>query len=404
MSACNYLAREALLDRTQKVLGYHFFLQSKERTGEANAEHLATLRQLLSEQLHSEEGQYRLGESLVFFEMTPSALQCESLNRFNPAKTVLIFSKSVCIETDLIDAMKQLRSRGFGICLRNVDLSTLDRSYYPLVTHLELQFGAPNFPAQVKVLTSLKQAELQVLACNLLTWQDFDTCAALGLSCFAGKLHLSPRANQAQAGLNTSQTTILQLMEMVRKNTEVAKLEAVLKRDPGLAYKLLLYINSPGFGLRTEVQSLKHAVTVLGFSPLYRWLTLLLATATSNGSSPILLETAITRGRFAELLGQAFMSKTDAENIFVAGMFSLLDRLLGISMSDVLASIQLPEAIVAALLKRSGPFGPYLALAEACELNSSSVASLAEKLQIAPDDVNKAHCAALVWAKSLAVI
>ncbi len=108
------------------------------------------------------------------------------------------------------------------------------------------------------------------------------------------------------------------------------------------------------------------------------------------------------RGRFAELLGQAAMSKSDAENLFVAGMFSLLDRLIGLPMTEVLSTIQLPEAVVEALVSRSGIFGAYLSLAEACELNSMLVQSLAESLKLSTEDVNRAHLSALVWAKNIA--
>ncbi|MDN8915731.1 hypothetical protein Q0O72_14075, partial [Staphylococcus aureus] len=78
----------------------------------------------------------------------------------------------------------------------------------------------------------------------------------------------------------------------------------------------------------------------------------------------------------------------EGENLFVAGMFSLLDRLLGLPMQEVLETIPLPDEVVAALLKREGKYGPFLALAEACELNSNLVASLAASLDISPLEVN----------------
>jgi EAL and modified HD-GYP domain-containing signal transduction protein len=150
-----------------------------------------------------------------------------------------------------------------------------------------------------------------------------------------------------------------------------------------------------------EVQSLKQAIQLLGYQPMYRWLTLLLATASTSGFSPVLLETAVVRGRLAELLGQTALGKADAENIFVAGMFSLLDRLLGIPMKDVLQEIQLSDEVVKALLTRGGKYGPFLALAEACELNSNLVSSLADSLSLTPEDVNKAHLSALAWTQSV---
>jgi c-di-GMP-related signal transduction protein len=82
-------------------------------------------------------------------------------------------------------------------------------------------------------------------------------------------------------------------------------------------------------------------------------------------------------------------------------MFSLLDRLLGLPMKEVLDTIQLPDEVVRALLTREGPYGPYLALAEACELNSNLVASMARALGLTPGEVNEAHLSALAWAQNV---
>ena len=164
---------------------------------------------------------------------------------------------------------------------------------------------------------------------------------------------------------------------------------------------MLRFINSAGFGATREIQSLRQAITMMGYSPMYRWLTLLLATASTSGYSPVLMETAVVRGRLAELLGHKALPRGEGENLFVAGMFSLLDRLLGLPMQEVLATIQLPDEVVKALLTRDGMYGPYLALAEACELNSNLVATLAENLNIAPADLNKAHLQALAWAQNV---
>jgi EAL and modified HD-GYP domain-containing signal transduction protein len=175
----------------------------------------------------------------------------------------------------------------------------------------------------------------------------------------------------------------------------------VLKRDPALSYKLLRFINTAGFGAGRDIQSLRQAITMLGYAPLYRWLTLLLATASTSGYSPVLMETAVVRGRLAELLGQKFLPRGEGENLFVCGMFSLLDRLLGLPMKEVLETIQLPDEVVRALLTRGGMYGPYLALAEACELNSNLVSSLAASLDISPEEVNKMHLQALAWAQNV---
>jgi EAL and modified HD-GYP domain-containing signal transduction protein len=114
------------------------------------------------------------------------------------------------------------------------------------------------------------------------------------------------------------------------------------------------------------------------------------------------METAVVRARLCELLGQSALPRSEGEYLFVAGMFSLLDRLLGLPMQEVLDTIQLPEQVVRALVAREGTYGPYLALAEACELNSDLVASLAAGLELSPLEVNKAHLSALAWAQNVA--
>lgn len=397
----NFILREPLLDPKQRVIGFQFSWQQADSNVQLDSQNLDYLLEFVAGHLNDDDG-FLLADSLVFLEALPELLHADGLKSFPPKNTVLILHKKYFADESTLEAVKELRALGFGICLRGAEVTTLERSFFAFVSHIEVQLNAANFASQAKMYASLKQSSVKMVARNVSTWQDFDACAALGLDSFVGKLHLIPRPSSAPKSLNPAQTTILQLMEMVRKNADVQQLELVVKRDATLAYKLLRYINSAGFGLRTEIQSLKHAVQMLGYSPLYRWLTVLLATASTSGYSPVLLETAIVRGRFAELLGQMKMPKSEAENLFVAGMFSLLDRLLGLPMEDVLSTIQLPEVVTDALISRGGVFGPYLALAEACELNSMLVGSLAESLKISAEDVNTAHLAALVWAKNVA--
>ncbi len=402
MSASSFIIREPLLDPKQRVIGLQLFWQQKDANDESNLQTLNELLEFVGDKLNDGEHGFLLGDSLVYLEAAPEFLKAEGLKRLPPKNTVLILHKRYFVDQANLDAIKALRELGYGICLRGAEVTTLERSYISEITHLEVKMTAANFASQAKVYAALKQSSVKMVARGVSAWQDFDACAALSLDSFVGKLHLTPRPGATPKSLNTSQTTILQLMEMVRKNADINQLESVVKRDATLAYKLLRYINSAGFGLRSELQSLKHAVQMLGYSPLYRWLTLLLATSSTHGFSPVLLETAIIRGRFAELLGQLKLSKSDAENLFVAGMFSLLDRLLGLPMDEVLSSIQLPEAVTQALISRDGSFGAYLALAEACELNSNLVGSLADSLKISTEEVNAAHLSALVWAKNIA--
>lgn len=401
MHQTNFIVREPLLDPKQRVLGYELSWQQNGQV--VTAADLEALVGFVAGQVVDEDGAWLLREKVLFLDAVPAMLSVDALHALPPQHTVLTIRAVDLTSRDTLSAMQALRAGGVGISIRGADSNLLAKNLSRVASYVEVQFTGADVASQARAYAAAKQQLVRMVGRPVATWQDFDACAALGLDAFVGKLHLTPRPGNVVKGMNPAQTIILQLMKMVQANDDIPRLEAVLKRDPALIYKLLRFINSAGFGAGREVQSLRQAITLLGYAPMYRWLTLLLATASTSGFSPVLMETAVIRGRLCELLGQKFLARGEGENLFVAGMFSLLDRLLGLPMTEVLETVGLPDEVVQALLTREGQYGPYLALAEACELNSNLVASLAATLGIAPEDVNKAHLSALAWAQNIAV-
>jgi c-di-GMP-related signal transduction protein len=398
----NFIVREPLVNPQERVLGYELSWQKNALTGSAPSDDdIVDLAGFVAEQLATEDAPTLLGDQVIFLEATPAFLTNDALNTLPAKGTVIALRAPDLSDEDTVGLIRDTHAKGYGISLRGVNLATLDRSMLQHVTHLEVPINAPDFATQVQLFRGWNQLSVRMVARQVSSWQAYDVCAQLGLYSFVGNLHLTPRPGNRTHDLNPAQAMILQLMDMVRKNADVRQLEGVLKRDAALSYKLLRYINSAGFGLGCEIQSLKHAVTMLGYSPLYRWLALLLATSTTSGYSPVLMQTAVIRGRFAELIGSTYLPKNEAENLFVAGMFSLLDKLLGVPMEDVLEKIQLSESVTQALLSREGIYGPFLALAEACELNSPDIDSMATSLCVSASQVNEAQMAALAWAQTL---
>jgi len=400
MHHTNFIVREPLLDPRQRVIGYELCWQQQCGDAAADAD-LEALVAFVAGQLVDDEQGWLLRDKVLFLDAVPAMLSLDALHALPPERTVLSVRVRDLANPDIRAAVQGLRAGGVGISIRGANLDLLGRNLSPLATYAEVRFAGVDVAAQARTYAAAKQSALRLVGRPVSTWQDFDACAALGLDAIVGKLHLTPRPGNPVKGMNPAQAIILQLMQMVQNNEDVPKIEAVLKRDPALIYKLLRFINSAGFGAGREVQSLRQAIAMLGYAPLYRWLVLLLATASTSGYSPVLMETAVVRARLCELLGQAKLPRADGEYLFVAGMFSLLDRLLGLPMGEVLDTIQLPEPVVRALLSREGVYGPYLALAEACELSSNLVASLAAALDISPEEVNKAHLSALAWAQNV---
>ncbi|BAN35287.1 diguanylate phosphodiesterase [Sulfuricella denitrificans skB26] len=202
--------------------------------------------------------------------------------------------------------------------------------------------------------------------------------------------------------IKPAHAVLLELLEKVRNKEEIKEIELSFKRDVAASFKLLRYINSAGFSLSCEIQSIRHAVEILGYQQLYRWVTLLLVTASEGNTSPALIKKAVIRGRLAELLGKEMLGPADCDNLFIVGVFSLLDEILEVPMDQVLDTIRLPEPIVDALLHRQGLYGPFLALAEACEQgDEDEIENLACSLQLEVDKVSQDYLSAQAWAGML---
>ena len=201
------------------------------------------------------------------------------------------------------------------------------------------------------------------------------------------------------------QTAILELMRRIDKEESIERLEDVLKLDPTLAFKLLRYINSAAFGLRVEVASFRHALMLLGHQRLKRWLALLLASASKERDMKPVMFSALRRGLLMEQLARASGGGGDEQmrnEAFICGVFSLLDRMMGLPFGELLKSVPVPEGVRQALADESGPYQPFLELVRAVENESIfDIREAAERLLLDGGEINRAVLAALAAAAQL---
>ena len=200
----------------------------------------------------------------------------------------------------------------------------------------------------------------------------------------------------------TDLQVIVQLIHQVDGEEPIARLENTLKRDPTLAFKLLRLINSPAFGMQVEIGSLGHAIMLLGFKRFKRWLALLLATASKDANLKPLLFASVRRGLLMEELVRETADEEMRNEIFICGVFSLLDRMFRQPFSDLLATIPVPPRVYQALVKGSGPFAPYQALVNALEEGSPfDLRAASDTLMMDVSEINRALLRALTAAAQL---
>lgn len=240
-----------------------------------------------------------------------------------------------------------------------------------------------------------------ILAERVETQEVKDTCQAIGYRLFQGYFFSKPET-LARRDLSAGQLTILRLMNLLRDpDTTDAALEDAFRTDVSLTYKLLRTVNSASMGGR-GIESIRHAVRMVGRAELHKWLSLLLVTSVAGkgGTDAELVRVAIQRARLCENVARQGRDRRSAEALFMVGLFSLLDAILKVPLGDVLHRIDLTDEVRRALLARSGPYAPTLSLVEAYERGSwHAVDAESQVLGVDPSMLGDLYLEAVRWTR-----
>ncbi len=196
------------------------------------------------------------------------------------------------------------------------------------------------------------------LAIGLVDHEAYEAAKGLGFMLFSGKFFNTPRMNGVRDVPVAGMSTLVSLVRLQGDKATIEELEQVIDHDVGLSVKLLRYINSAYFGLRSNVGSIKQAVMMLGARGVSRWA--LMIALTGGPSTPReLAVTALTRARMCELLG---MSRGDVgpDELFTIGLLSVADALLERPLTTIVGELPLADAVASALMHREGPSGAIL--------------------------------------------
>jgi len=397
------IARQAIMNELQSVIGYELFNRSRTHDGHTAASDVLLVFTALSH-AGSEE---LFGKLLIFVNCTHESLSGGHLELVNPDKVVLEIPPLGHAAAEEVQArlpmLAALRERGFRLAFNHQVLESAYAAWLPLADYIKLDVNLLA-PDQLSVLVSYagRHSRARLIAEKVETAQQFNMVLSLGVQLFQGYWFARPTLVQAKL-LAPAQASIVQLLNLLRNQASTDEIEEVLKKDAGLAFNLMRLINSASLGLSREITSFRQAVLLLGLKRLFRWAALLLTAARSGGSPPAVGQTAVVRGRLMELLAREFMPPEQADQAFVIGIFSMLDQMLGMPLDAAVDLLHLPDNLAAALLQRDNVYGQLLTLTEACESDDDSrFDQAAQALSLTSQQINLAHLQALAWADQIA--
>ena len=356
-----FIGRQAIYDQQLKVFAYELLSRSNAEhneafVGEHNANHATTIVMLNA---LTEIGLDQLvGNQPAFINFTYDFLVGEFKIPNLPNQLVLEILEDIKVTDELVTAVQKLSDSGYLIAL---DDFIYHDNMLPLIEIADiikidiLQLDEQGLREHVK---KLRQYDLRLLAEKVETQEQYELCTELGFDYFQGYFFCEPKIVEGQRAPSNRITIINLLAQLQDPEVHIEKLEELISQDLALSFRLLKYINSAAFALQREVNSIHHAIVMLGLNTIRSLANLMLMSNIDDKPHDLLI-IAIIRARMCEELALNFDKKMK-DTFFTAGLFSVIDALMDSSMEDVVAQLPLSPELKNALLKQEGVIGEAL--------------------------------------------
>lgn len=307
------------------------------------------------------------GGATAFVNLTREHLLGELHRIFNPADVVLELLESIDGDPEVVAACERAVADGYTLALDDYDARESLDVLLPFVKIVKLDVLERTRADIEPTVVRLKALGLTVLAERVESVEMRAMCQSLGCTLFQGYVFSRPETLDGRS-LSVEQTTMLNIVSMLGDPVVIDQtLADAFRSNPSLSVALLRIVNAASFGSRA-VQSIPHAIQLVGRGVLSRWLLVMLVTSVGS-ASPIVGEAvlhALVRARFCELL--TVRSGTgDPSARFLVGLLSRLDVLLGEPLAKVLDRMPVTNDVRDAVLANRGPHAPVYALALAYE-------------------------------------
>ena len=291
--------------------------------------------------------------------------------------------KSVAPDEMVATILTQLQLDGYKLIFDGDILLQNIEPYIELANMVKIDFSNISVDELKIILPHIEKDEISFIAESINNQEQFEQAEKLGFKYFSGNFFCEPEII-AGKGIPSRQLVHLQLLsEINRPNLSRKDLENIFKRDVALSFKLLNYINSAHFSIRNQIRSLNHALSLLGLDEAKRLLSLIILGNLVNNKSEELLVTSIVRANLAERVGGKLGLEEQQSELFLMGMFSVLDALLDYPLPEILKDLPIADEIKNALLGEPGLYKDVYDLVLYAEHGEwPDIFNLVEKLHI----------------------
>ncbi|MDD3598529.1 MAG: HDOD domain-containing protein [Bacillota bacterium] len=400
-----FIARQPIFDVLQRIQGYELLFRSSDINAFPGISGDKASVSVLDTAFMSIGIEQLTGGKRASINFTDELLR-QSIPTALPREIVIIeILESVRPDEAVLEACRTLRNKGYTLALDDFKLDGPLGPLAPLADIIKVDFLCTPLEQCKAIATDPELSHASFLAEKVETREVFRDAVEMGYTYFQGYFFAKPEVTSGRS-IPPQKLTHMQLIaEASRPNPDADRVTDIVSHDLALSYRLLRLVNSAAFGLRTRVSSVRHAILLLGPKEIERWISVLALMNLADGKPDALVTVPVLRGRFAELLAPAAGLGEQSTELFLVGLFSMLDALLDSSMAKALSYLPLAPAITDALLGEPGPFGDILELVKYYEMGDwESASQCGAKLGLEESVIMEAYIEAAKWANDCATL
>jgi EAL and modified HD-GYP domain-containing signal transduction protein len=299
-----------------------------------------------------------VGQKLAFINFDRKLLlgnYCECLPR---ERVVLEVLETVEPDATLLKRLQELRDRGYRIALDDFLCTESSNRLLEVATFIKFEIPRDDWSSLEQSVQAVKKYPVQLIAEKVETREQFQRCRALGFDYFQGYFFCRPQLVEGRRLPVSRMATLRLITKLNNPDVGMKELEQTISQDVSLSYKLLRYINSAMYSLQRTVNSIGHAVTLIGQENVRNWASLI-ALSNFENKSHVIVVTGAVRARMCEYLANA-LGKHNPEKFFLSGLLSVLDGVLNQPMEQILPSLPREREIIDGLLYQKGDIGAIL--------------------------------------------
>ena len=344
-----FLARQPIFDRSLRVSGYELLYRSSCSNEFDNADAEAATLQLL-QVVYCVGEQQLLGGRDAYLNFPHDLLVSLCPSVISPQRFVVEILETVYPDEKLKAACRELKRRGYRLALDDFTGGGRTAELLPLVDIVKVDILATTARQQLRLIQRHRRPDLKFLAEKVESQEQFAHLRQSGYELFQGFFFARPTMLASRQPADSKQACLELLRLGVSGEFDFQRVEATLRRDASLSYKLLRYVNSWCYGLPKHVESMRQAIALLGEAGLRRWLTVTALAELAVDKPTELMVLAVSRGLFCEAVAGELAWPGPKEELFLLGLFSLLDAMTGRPMAEMIAELGLNGEVRGALL------------------------------------------------------